>query len=108
VSWAAGIAINIGLNFMALTIVYKYVPKPRIYWREALQAGIVAAPLWEVGRQVLAMYLLRLNYPTAYGVIGSFLAIMLWAYYAILVVLFGAEFLRVLHRDRMDGKELEF
>ena len=57
--------------------------------------------MWEGGRQALAAYLLRLNYPSAYGVIGSFLAIMLWAYYASLVIIFGAEYVRVL-REQCD------
>ena len=100
-SWLTGIGINIALNYFALTFIYKYVPKPYIRWREAFAAGLVAAPLWEIGRQVLAIYLLRLNYPTAYGIIGSFLAIMLWAYYAMLVVLFGAEYVRVRQSERV-------
>ena len=100
-SWSAGIAINMTLNYFALALVYKYVPKPRIYWREAFAAGLIAAPLWEVGRQVLAIYFLRLNYPTAYGIIGSFLAIMLWAYYAMYIVLFGAEYVRVRQAERV-------
>jgi membrane protein len=100
-SWSTGIAINMALNFCALTFIYKYVPKPRIYWREALAAGLVTAPLWEAGRQLLAVYFLRLNYPTAYGIIGSFMAIMLWAYYAMYVVLFGAEYVRVRQHERV-------
>ena len=104
-SWLAGVGLNVSLNYFALTLVYKYVPKPHIRWREAFAAGLIAAPLWEIGRQVLAIYLLRLNYPTAYGIIGSFLAIMLWAYYAMLVVLFGAEYVRVRQTERVGGPE---
>jgi membrane protein len=100
VSRLTGIAINVALNYFVLAIMYRYVPKPHIKWREAFAAGLVAAPLWEIGRQVLAMYLLRLNYPTTYGLIGSFMAIMLWAYYAMLVVLFGAEYVRVRQHER--------
>jgi membrane protein len=100
-SWSAGIALNVALNYFALAIVYKTVPKPRIWWREAFAASLIAAPLWEIGRQVLAIYFLRLNYPTAYGIIGSFLAIMLWAYYAMYIVLFGAEYVRVRQRERV-------
>jgi membrane protein len=103
-SWGTGLALNVALNFLAFAVVYKYVPKEWIHWGEALRASLVAAPLWEVGRQLLSIYLLRLNYPTAYGIIGSFLAIMLWAYYAMIVLLFGAEFVRVLERERTESK----
>ncbi len=107
-AWATGITFNIALNYAALTTVYRYVPKARVHWRHALAAGLVASPLWEIGRQLLSLYLLRLNYPTAYGIIGSFLAIMLWAYYAMLVVLFGAEYVRVLQHERTETRELDF
>jgi membrane protein len=101
ISWAGGISLNVLLNYFALSIVYKYVPKQRIYWREAFAAGLVTAPLWELGRQLLTIYFRQLNYPTAYGIIGSFLAIMLWAYYAMLIVLFGAEYVRVRQHERV-------
>jgi membrane protein len=44
--------------------------------------------------------MLHLNYPTAYGIIGSFIVVMLWAYYAALVLLFGAEYVRVVEEER--------
>jgi membrane protein len=103
IQWATSFWINLGLNLLALTLIYRTLPKPGIRWREALRGGIVAAILWEVGRQALAAYLLRLNYPSAYGIIGSFLAVMLWAYYASLVVLFGAEYVRVLRDEARHG-----
>ena len=61
----------------------------------------MASALWEVGRQALAIYLVRQDYPTAYGIIGSFLAIMLWAYFAMIAVLFGAEVVRAAQLERL-------
>ncbi|MGD9635943.1 MAG: YhjD/YihY/BrkB family envelope integrity protein, partial [Pirellulales bacterium] len=48
----------------------------------------------------LPFYLVHLGYPTAYGVIGSFIAIMLWAYYAMIVVFIGAEYTRVVCEEQ--------
>jgi membrane protein len=103
--WASNIWINLILNLFAFTITYKVLPKPRIGWLEALQGGVFAALLWEGGRQALAAYLLRLNYPSAYGVVGSFLAVMLWAYYASLVILLGAEYVRVVTEEAREAKQ---
>jgi membrane protein len=105
--WLVRLSLNVALNLAVLTVAYKYVPKARIFWKEAFAAGLVTAPMWEVGRQLLALYFSRLNYATAYGIIGSFLVIMLWAYYAMLVVLFGAEYVRVRQRERAE-QELAF
>jgi membrane protein len=104
--WASSLWINLLLNWMAFTMIYRVVPKHVIRWRDAVRGGILSALLWEAGRQALAAYLLHLNYPSAYGIIGSFIAVMLWAYYAALVVLFGAEYVRVLGEERHDQKEL--
>jgi membrane protein len=104
--WVTSIWINLILNWIAFTIIYKVVPKPRIHWREALHGGALASLLWEAGRQALALYILRLNYPSAYGIIGSFLAVMLWAYYASLVVLFGAEYVRVITEEARESQQM--
>jgi membrane protein len=97
--WSTQLAINLGLNLIAFTAIYRIIPRARVRWSEAFRGGLLAALLWEVGRQALAAYLLRLNYPSAYGVIGSFMAVMLWAYYASLVIVFGAEYVRALREE---------
>ena len=60
----------------------------------------------KLGRQALSAYVLHLNYPSAYGIIGSFIAVMLWAYYAALVMLFGGEYVRVIGEERHGQREL--
>jgi membrane protein len=101
VGWAFGLMINVFLNFLAFAVVYRFVPRTNVRWAEALRGACVAAILWEAGRQLLEVYLVRQGYPTAYGVIGSFLAIMLWAYYAMIVVFYGAEYTRVVREERL-------
>lgn len=106
VQWASSVWINLLLNWMAFAIIFRVVPKPRVRWWDAVRGGLLAAVMWEAGRQALAAYMLHLNYPSAYGIIGSFIAVMLWAYYAALVILFGAEYVRVIGEERQGQKEL--
>lgn len=106
-TWYLNLAVYILLNCVAFTGIYKIVPRKKVRWIEAIRGGLLAALLWEAGRQALAAYLLQLNYPSAYGVIGSFLAIMLWAYYASMVILFGAEYVRVLTQTRPSEHQKE-
>jgi len=98
--WGTSLWINLLLNWIGFSVIYRVVPKVSIGTWDAIRGGLLAALLWEVGRQGLSMYLLHLNYPSAYGIIGSFIAVMLWAYYASLVILFGAEFVRVVGEER--------
>ena len=104
--WVLGLSINLALNLFAFTVIYRFVPKPEVRWLVAARGGAVAAILWEVGRQLLAIYLVRQGLPSAYGIIGSFLAIMLWAYYAMVVTFFGAEYARVVG-DEIVGDEIK-
>jgi len=107
VEWATGLWVNLLLNLLAFTIIYRVVPRAKIQWWDALRGGMLASVLWELGRQALTAYFLHLNYPSAYGIIGSFIAVMLWAFYASVVLLFGAEYVRVLREEAEDGRHSE-
>lgn len=96
--------VHIALNFLAFTALYAFVPKTHVRAKAAFAGGALAALLWEIGRQVLAAYVLRRNLPTAYGVIGSFMAVMLWTYYAMIVVLFGAAYAKLVNDEQNEPK----
>lgn len=91
--------LHVALNFLAFAALYAFVPKTHVKAKAALAGGALAAILWEIGRQVLAAYVLRRNLPTAYGVIGSFMAIMLWTYYAMIVILYGASYAKLVNDE---------
>ena len=57
IQWVPGLLINVCLNFIAFTLVYRFVPRVGIRWGEALRGATLAAILWEVGRQLLGIYL---------------------------------------------------
>jgi membrane protein len=88
------IGATLTLNAIMFTLLYRLLSKVRVRWREALRGGVVAALFWELGRQGLTWYLVQSSYGSAYGVIGSFIAVLLWCYYAVAVVFFGAEYIQ--------------
>ena len=94
----------LAMNVLTFSIVYRVLPKVRVSWREALQGAILAAALWEIGRWVLASFLIGDRYESSYAIVGSFIAIMLWVYYAVAVLFFGAEYIQSFcrHCRRLD------
>jgi membrane protein len=86
---------TVGLNSLLFTVIYKILPKTAVRWRDAAAGGLLTALTWQIGQRVLESIVISNNY-SAYGVVGSFLAVMLWMYYASAVVLLGAEFVRAL------------
>jgi membrane protein len=87
-------------NAMLFTLVYRWLPKRVVRWPEAIRGGLLAACIWELGREVLGAFLIGMRYTSAYGAIGSFIAILLWCYYGISILFFGAEYVQVLQLRR--------
>lgn len=99
--------VSLALNTLVFTLLYRLLPKVEVRWREAFWGGIVVAIGWEIGRHVLSAVLMRSNYISGYGMIGSFLAVLLWLYYASHLLFLGAEFIQTLCKrcdvDMTDG-----
>ncbi len=88
----------VAANAFLFGMVFKWLPKKDVGWTEALRGGFLVAVIWELGRVVLGMFLIGMQYTSAYGVIGSFIAILLWCYYGMSIIFFGAEYVQVLQR----------
>lgn len=99
----ATLAVAVGLNWLLFTAVYKALPKARVRWSEAARGGLLASVIWEIGRRVLAALVIGANY-TAYGVVGAFIAVLLWVYYALATLFFGAEYVQLICRG-CDGND---
>jgi membrane protein len=89
------------LNNLFFLFLYRFFSPRFVWWTECMQGSLIASVLWEGGRIALTSYLIQSSY-TAYGVVGSFIAMMLWFYYAWSVVFFGAEFAQVTCRFRRE------
>lgn len=84
------------LNATAFGILYRWLPKRRPLWSDAFRGGLLVSVIWEVGRQFLSVFLIGVKYTTAYGAIGSFIALLLWFYWGVTILFFGAEYVKVL------------
>jgi membrane protein len=100
ISWWLQQLLNLVINLSACALIYRYLPRTHVAWRDALAGAVVAAVGWEAGRQVLAAFVIGQEYSSAYGVIGSFLAVMLWCYYMIAILFVGAEYAQAMGADR--------
>jgi len=89
---------TVTLNSLAFGGLYRWLPKRPVLWRDALRGGLLVSLIWEVGRQILSVFLIGMRYTTAYGAIGSFIALLLWFYWGMTILFFGAEYVQVLSR----------
>ncbi len=87
-------ATAVGLNWLLLTVVYRAIPKVPVRWSEAARGALFAALMWEIGRRILAAYVIGSRY-SVYGIVGAFVAVMLWIFYAVTILFLGAEYIQV-------------
>ena len=88
------IAAAVALNWLLFTIIYRALPKVPVSWSEAARGGLFASIMWEAGRRLLAMFVIGSKF-SVYGVVGAFVAIMLWVFYAMTILFLGAEYIQV-------------
>jgi membrane protein len=83
------------INGLLIGMIYRFLPKVRIRWRDALAGGLLVSLVWLVGQRLLVRFLIGPGY-TAYGIVGSFIAVMIWVYYVSAILFLGAEFIEAL------------
>lgn len=72
--------------------MFKFLPDATIAWRSVLVGGFVTAVFFEIGKFVLGLYLGHSQPGNAFGAASALAVILVWIYYAGMLVLFGAEF----------------
>lgn len=92
-------ALSFTVAFAVITalfaLILKFLPDGRIQWRDAWVGGALTSILFTIGKTALGVYLGKAAPGSAYGAAGSLVVIVLWLYYASLILLLGAEFTKV-------------
>lgn len=93
--WLIGLIVPIILIFVAFWIIYRVVPNRPVTWGEVLPGAIVAALLWTVLRFGFTYYATNVaNYDSAFGPLSTGVTLLVFLYFASVIVLLGAEFAR--------------
>jgi len=95
VVWLIGLLVPIVLIFLAFWIIYRIVPNRPVTWGEVLPGAVVAALLWTVLRFGFTWYATSVaDYESAFGPISTGMTLLVFLYFASVIVLLGAEFAR--------------
>jgi membrane protein len=92
--------VVLGLLFAG---IFKVLPDAKIAWKDVLLGGLVTAVLFTIGKFAIGFYLGRSNPGSAFGAASALAVILVWTYYAGMIILFGAEFTQAWARRRGDG-----
>jgi len=93
--WLIGLLVPILLIFLAFLVIYRVVPNRPVTWREVVPGAVVAALLWTVLRFGFTWYATSVaDYESAFGPISTGITLLVFLYFASVIVLLGAEFAR--------------
>jgi membrane protein len=87
--------ISLAVIAALFSVILKELPDGRVAWRDAWMGGVMTSVLFTIGKTALAFYLGKAAPGSAYGAAGSLIVVVLWLYYASLILLFGAEFTKI-------------
>ncbi|HTE65649.1 MAG TPA: YihY/virulence factor BrkB family protein [Candidatus Binatia bacterium] len=104
---AIGFVLPLVLIFAAFVVLYRIVPNRPVTIREVWPGALVAAVLWTVLRIGFTWYATSIaRYDTAFGPISAGVSLLVFLYFASLVVLFGAEVARANVLESEAAKEV--
>jgi membrane protein len=89
-------------SFFVVTLlfaaVYKLIPDVRLEWRDVVIGASVTSLLFTVGKQLIALYLVRVGLESTYGAAWGVVLLFVWIYYSAQLFFLGAEFTKVYAR----------
>lgn len=88
--------LNFSISFTITTLlfamIYKFMPRARIVWRDVWVGAAVTAILFEVGKFLIGLYLGKTSVASGFGAAGSLVVLLVWVYFSAQIFLLGAEF----------------
>ncbi|TLD40211.1 MAG: Ribonuclease BN [Candidatus Jettenia ecosi] len=91
--------LNLVVSFAVITLlfamIFKLLPDVKIAWNDVWIGAVMTTVLFIIGKYFIGLYLGRSSTTSAYGAAGSLIIILLWNYYAAMILLLGAEFAQV-------------
>lgn len=92
VAAVANAVISQGLVVAVFALIFKWMPRARIAWRDVLLGALVTAGLFELGRKAIGAYLQSSGVVSGFGAAASVVALLVWVYFSAQILLLGAEF----------------
>lgn len=91
----ADFSLSFSLVTLLFACIFKILPDVYISWRDVWPGAILTALLFTAAQVALSVMIRLVNPGLAFGVAGGLVVILVWFDLASLILLFGAEFIRV-------------
>ncbi len=101
--------LNFILSFAVISLlfaaIFKVLPDAKVAWRDVWVGAIATAAFFVVGKLLIGLYIGQSDPGSAFGAAGALAVLLVWIYYAAVILLLGAEFTQAWMRHH--GREIE-
>jgi membrane protein len=91
----ASIGMPILVVSVLFSLLFRYLPDVRLKWRDTVVGALLTTVLFGVGRYGISFYIEQSTTTDLYDAASSVMVIMLWVFYASLILIFGGVFTAV-------------
>jgi membrane protein len=92
--------VSLGLITVLIAMIFKFLPDAKIEWRDTWLGAFITSLLFTIGKYLIGLYLGQASVGSTYGAAGSAVVLLIWIYYASLILFFGAKITQVMARSR--------
>ena len=101
--------LNFILTFAVISLlfaaIFKVLPDAKVGWRDVWVGAVATALFFVIGKFLIGLYIGKSDPGSAFGAAGALAVLLVWIYYAAVILLLGAEFTQAWMK--MHGREIE-
>ena len=101
----ANFMVSFLANACIFAMIYKFMPRAHIAWRDVGIGATFTALLLETSKLLIGLYLGRSSVASSFGAAGSLVVFLVWVYLSAQIFLLGAEFTWVYSHQRGSRSE---
>jgi len=102
-TYLVNVVIVLAITTLLFSVIFKVLPDAIIRWKDALVGAFVTSILFLFGRFAIGFYLGHSKVNLTYGAASAVVIILLWVYYASVILYIGAEFTKVYTLTKGNG-----
>ena len=91
----ANFVVSVAIVTVLFAIIYKFMPRVAIRWRDVWIGALVTSLLFSFGKFLIGLYIGKAGVESTYGAAGALAVLLIWVYYSAQIFLLGAEFTKV-------------
>lgn len=101
--WAADAVVSLIMFSLLIAAIFMVLPDVKVGWKDVRVGAFVTAILFVIGKIGIGWYIGSSSPGDPFGAAGALAAILVFVYYASMILLFGAEFTQLWARRNGEG-----